>query len=59
MQIRVGSPIKPRHSNAFSNDTFKSSFENLDLGVELVDDLGLAGLVDEDTAESHFEGRAL
>lgn len=59
MKVWVGAPVEVWEADAVEDDLGKLRVEALNLFVELVNDLGLAPLVDEDTTKAHFEGRAL
>ena len=59
MEILIRSPVKLPESKAVANDVIKLLFEAVEGGEVEFDNLGAAGLVDEDATAAHFEDGGL
>lgn len=59
LEVLIGPPVEMGHTHPFENNPLEVSLEHFQLVMEIIDDIGLAGLIDADAPEPHFEGRGL
>src|SRR6266705_3208353 len=57
--VRIGFEVEPVETEAFADYSFELPLEDVELGVVLFDDLGLALGIDTYSSEAHLKHRTL